>query len=397
MNVKPPLEGITVIDVSRVLAGPYAAMMLGDLGADVIKVERPDGGDQTRAWGPPHLGDESAYYLSINRNKRSLTLNLKSEQGREIIKQLVKKGDVLIENFRPGGMESFGLGYEDLKQLNPRLIYCSITGYGQTGPWKHRPAYDIILQGEGGLMSITGEEKGEPVRIGVALVDIITSLYTAISVTTALLARERDGQGQKLDLAMYDCEVSTLTYMAFYYFATGLSPRGMGSKHPTIVPYQAFETQDNYLVVGVGSQEIWGRFCKAINQPQLRDDPRFVDNPRRVKYREELEGILDPLFKEKTTQEWMECFTENDIPVTGVNDMEKIFKSEQLAFREMLQSIDHPSIGALKQIGIPMKFERTPGRIHRHPPLLGEHNREILQDLGYSPTEIEEMKNKSII
>lgn len=396
-EAQPPLKGITVIDVSRVLAGPFASMMLGDLGADIIKVERPHGGDQTRAWGPPNIGGESAYYLSINRNKRSITLNLKTQEGKEILKNLVEKSDVLIENFRPGSMDSFGLGFDSLIEINPGLIYCSITGYGQTGPWKNRPAYDIILQGEGGLMSITGTEDGAPVRIGVALVDMITALYTVQAIMAALLAKGKDGRGQRLDLSMFDCEVSTLTYMAANYFVTGDSPQRIGSKHPTIVPYQTFKTKDDYLVLGVGSQEIWKRFCEALKLEEILDDTRFKDNPSRVKNREALEDILSPIFQEKMTQEWVELLADNHVPVTGINNMETVFNSEQVAVREMLQTITHPTAGELKMIGIPLKFQHTPGSIERHPPLLGEHTDEILQQLGHNIQEIQQLREMNVV
>lgn len=395
--MKSPLKDVKILDASRVLAGPYASMMLGDLGADVVKVERPDGGDQTREWGPPKVGDQSAYYLSTNRNKRSITINLKTEEGREVFRKLAEDSDVIIENFRTGGMEKFGLGYEDLKKLNPSIIYCSITGYGETGPWKNRPAYDIILQAEGGFMSITGEEDGPPVRIGVALVDIITALYATQSILAALHERGDDEEGQKIDVSMFDCEISTLTYMANYYFATGQAPKRNGSKHPTIAPYQAFETKDDYVIIGAGSQAIWNRFCEAIERDDLKDDPRFEDNSKRVENREELESILIPLFKKKTTAEWVSEMKAKDVPATSVNDMEEVFDTNQVEARNMLRSVNHPTIGELQSIGIPIKLGKTPGSIRKHPPLLGEHNEEVLQELGYGESQIDELRRAGAI
>lgn len=395
--MKQPLSDVKILDASRVLAGPYASMTLGDLGADVVKVERPDGGDQTRDWGPPNIGDQSAYYLSTNRNKRSITINLKTDEGREIFRKLAEDSDVLIENFRTGGMEKFGVGYEDLKKVNPSIIYCSITGYGESGPWKNRPAYDIILQAEGGFMSITGEEDGPPIRIGVALVDIITALYATQSILAALHERGDGEEGQKIDVSMFDCEISTLTYMANYYFATGQSPERNGSKHPTIAPYQAFETKDDYIIVGAGSQGIWNRFCEAIEREDLKDDPRFKDNSKRVENREELEDILVPIFKKKTTAEWVSVLEAKDVPATSVNDMEEVFDTNQVEARDMLKSIDHPTIGKLQSIGIPIKLGKTPGSIRKHPPRMGEHNEEVLQELGYQESEIAELRRAGAI
>lgn len=395
--MEAPLEGLRVLDASRVLAGPYAAMMLGDLGADVTKVEHPQGGDQTRVWGPPYIDDQSAYYLSINRNKRSITLNLKSEKGKEIFRKLAEQSDVLVENFRPGGMEKLGLGYDELKKINPGLIQCSVTGYGHTGPWKDRPAYDIVLQAEGGLMSITGEKDCPPVRIGVALIDIITALYATQGILAALRTREREGVGQRIDVAMLDCEVASLTYMAGYYFATGEVPERIGSRHPTIVPYQAYETKDSYIVVGGGSPDIWQSFCKAIDKEELANDPKFRDNPNRVRNREKLEIILKPIFKAKTTKEWVKIMDAYDVPATPVNDLAQVFALSHVKERNMSTTIEHPPVGELKILGIPVKFEKTPGKVKRHPPLLGEHTEEILGEIGYSKDAIEDLYREGVI
>ena len=271
-----------VLDASRVLAGPFAGMMLGDLGHDVIKVERPGDGDQTRAWGPPWQDGQSAYYLSVNRNKRSLTLNLKSPEGQEIFRRLAAASDVVLENFRAGELDALGLGYDALSRLNPRLVFCSITGYGQTGPWKDRPAYDLALQAESGWMSITGEAGAPPVRVGVAVIDLLTAHYATQAVLSALLEREQTGRGRRIDVSMLDCATASLSYMAQNVLATGRSPERMGSRHPSIVPYQAFATRDGYVVVAAGSQAIWQRLCSAIERPDLASDTRFSDNSKRV-------------------------------------------------------------------------------------------------------------------
>ena len=395
---EPPLAGVRVLDASRVLAGPYAAMMLGDLGADVIKLEHPDGGDQTRAWGPPFVQGESAYYLSINRNKRSLALNIKTPEGREIFRRLVERSDVVIENFRPGALERLGLHYEALSRENPRLIWCSITGYGRQSPWAERPAYDIALQAESGWMSITGEEGGEPVRIGVAIVDLFTAHYAVQAVLAALWARERTGRGQRIDMAMLDCGVASLTYMAQYYWATGEPPRRLGSRHPTIVPYQAFPTLDGkYLVVAVGSQAIWERFCRAVGHPEWADDPRFADNAARVQNRTELEGLLVEVFRQKPLKEWLAILKEHDVPATPVNDLAAIWELPPLRARGIVQNLQHPTMGEVPTLGSPLHLERTPPSLRCHPPRLGEHTREILQELGYSEGQTEELRRRGIV
>jgi crotonobetainyl-CoA:carnitine CoA-transferase CaiB-like acyl-CoA transferase len=395
-----PLDGVTVVDASRVLAAPFCSMQLGDLGADVIKIERPDTGDQTRGWHPPTYGDseESAYYLSINRNKRSMTLDLSTEQGREIFRELAREADVVVENFRVGKMDEWNIGYEALKRENPELVYAHLTGYGEWGPDADRPAYDIAMQAEGGMMSITGEEGGPPVRVGVAIADIGAGMYMTQAILAALLNRELgDGGGQKIDVSLYDGQVAWMTYMASYYFATGEPPGRMGSKHPTIAPYQAFETADDYVVVAVSSENIWPRFCRAIDRPELIEDSRFETNTDRVSNRDELDALLNEEMRKYETDEIVERLEAHGVPASPVEDMADVFDDEQVHARNMLQEVEHPTIGSVKMPGSPMHFSHTPATIRRHPPLLGEQTEEILGELGYSEGEIERLDEEEIV
>lgn len=395
-----PLEGITVLDASRVLSGPFCTMQLGDLGADVIKIERPDGGDQTRGWKPPAYGDseQSAYYLSINRNKRSVTLNLTSEEGREIFRELAADADVVIENFRVGKMEEWGLGYEDLREENPDLVYCHITGYGETGPYRDRPAYDLIMQAEGGMMSITGEDGEPPVRVGVAIADIAAGMYATQAILARLFRREfADSGGDKIDISLFDSIVAWQTYMASYYFATGEPPGRMGSRHPTIAPYQAFPTTDSYVVVACASEHIWPRFCRALDRPELIDDERFETNEVRVRNREELDAVLNAEFEEYTTETILDRLQEHDVPARQVNDMEDVFAHPQIEARNMVRQMSHPDIENLELPGTPMQFEAAETAFEKHPPTLGEHTSAVLRELGYDDASIERLRTNDII
>lgn len=395
-----PLEGLTVLDASQVLVGPFCTMQLGDLGADVIKVERPGVGDQTRDWHPPTYGDgeEAAYYLSVNRNKRSMTLNLASKEGRAVFRDLASEADVLVENFRVGKMDEWGLGYQDLREANPGLVYCSLSGYGEWGPYQDRPAYDIIMQAEGGMMSITGEEDGAPVRVGVAIADIGAGMYATQAILTALLHRELGGgAGQKVDVSLLDGQVAWMTYMASYYFATGESPGRMGSKHPTIAPYQAFPTADDYVVVAVPSPNLWPKFCEAIDRPDLVDDERFADNASRVENRDELDPILESEFETYATASVVSLLEDHGVPASAVEDMADVFENPQVRARGMHQSVKHPTAGTVEMPGNPMHFSQTPTAIDRHPPLLGEHTGEVLREFGYAESDIERLADGDII
>lgn len=391
-----PLDDLLVVDLTRALAGPFCTLMLSDLGARVIKVETPDGGDDTRGWGPPFVNGESAYFLGVNRNKESLTLNLKDDRGRQILLRLLERADVLVENFRPGTMDRFDLGYSTLHEMYPRLIYASISGFGQNGPFRERTAYDLILQGIGGLMGITGEEGGPPVKVGVAIADICAGMYAAFGILAALRVRERTGRGQLVDAALLDGQVSWLTYAAGIYFTTGESPGRRGSAHPTIVPYQAFPTADGYLNVGVGNEAIWRRFCDVVG-PELVDNPRFVTNRDRVAHRQELVQRLEVVFSSRTTSEWMERLDAVGVPNGPILTVAEVFDHPQVRYRQMIAEVDHPTAGRIKQTGLPVKLSETPGRMRFPPPTLGQHTDAILRELGFADAQIEALRREKVI
>ena len=392
------LEGIRVLDLTRALAGPFCTLMLGDNGADVIKIEIPGTGDDTRHWGPPFIQEESAYFLSINRNKRSLTLNLRDPQAKEVFLKLAKDADVVVENFTPGVMERFGLGYDDVKAANPNIIYCSISGFGQAGPYSGRSAYDQIMQGMGGLMSITGEPDGEPQKVGIAVTDIGAGMWSAFAIMAAIHHRHEHGEGQYIDVSMLDAQVAWLTYQAATYFANGEPPKRLGAAHPTLVPYQAFPCQDGKLLnLAVGSERIWERFCEAIEREDLKNNPEFATNADRVRNRGTLVPMLQEVFNKRPVLEWVDSLNAASVPAGPINDLADVFSDPQVLSREMYQEIPHPTLGTIKQTGLPIKFSRTPGGLDRHPPLLGEHNSEILGELGFSEEEIAAMLEKSVI
>ncbi len=393
------MAGVRVLDLSRVLAGPFATMTLGDLGAEIIKVEMPGTGDDTRQWGPPFVEGESAYFLSINRNKKSITLNLKNEKAREIAKKLAETSDIAIENFTPGTAKKLGLDYETLKAINPKIVYCSISGFGQSGPYRDWPSYDIAMQGMGGFMSITGEPDRPPVRIGVAVSDIISGMYATIAILAALRARDQTGKGQWIDISLLDSTVSVMTYMAGNYFATGRNPRPAGSSHPTIVPYQAFKCMDDsYLIVAVGNDRHWELMCKAIQAEHLLNDSRFAHNADRVKHRDELVPQLEKIYSKKPRQDWFKILTEAGVPCGPVYTMSEIFTDPQVLHRGMLLEMSHVKTGKVRLIGNPIKFSETKVQIRTPPPLLGENTEEVLKKLlNYSDSEITKLREEGAI
>lgn len=378
-----------MLDLSRVLAGPFCTMMLGDAGAEVIKVE-PPGGDETRGWGPPYLGGESAYYLTCNRNKRSIVLDLRRPEGRRVLLDLVRRSDVLIENFKVGTMERWGLGYEDvLRRENPRLVYCSISGFGRTGPYASLPGYDFVIQAMGGLMSITGEPGGDPTKVGVAVADLTTGMMAAFGIAAALLCRERTGEGQRVDLSLLETQVAWLANVASNYLVSGRVPGRMGNAHPNIVPYQVLRARDRQMVVAVGNDQQFRRLCARLGLPHLADDPRFRTNADRVVHRDELIPLLEQALAARDADEWVRLLWQDGVPCGPINTLDRVFADPQVLARQMLVLVPHPTLGEVPQVGMPIKFGGTPGSIRRHPPLLGEHTREILAELGYSDAEID--------
>jgi formyl-CoA transferase/CoA:oxalate CoA-transferase len=374
-------------------------MILGDLGAEIIKIEIPKIGDDTRQWGPPFVKGESAYFLSVNRNKKSVTLDLSKEKGKEILYALAEKSDILLENFRPGVTQKLEVDYPKLAKKNPRLIYCSITSYGHSGEYRDRLAYDLVLQAMGGLMGITGEPGRPPVRIGVALSDIGAGMYASIAILAALAARAHTGKGQWIDISLLDGTVSWMTYMASNYFATGKNPERMGSAHPTIVPYQCFETLDHeFIALAIGNDKLFRNLCRAIQREKLADDTRFSTNPSRVKNREQLVPMLEQLFKQRTRDEWLKTLTKAEVPAGPVYSLQELFSDPQVLHRNMLTRIKHSAAGEISQIGIPMKFSDTNPDIRSAPPLLGEHVNEVLGKLlGYDEKRIAELKNEGVV
>ena len=410
--MKKVLEDIKVLDLSRILAGPYASMILGDFGARIIKVERPEKGDDTRQWGPPFTENgESAYFFCANRNKESITLNLKSEEGRQILRKLASQADVLVENFKVGTMKRLGLDYESLRQENPGLIYCSITGYGQTGPYRDRPGYDIMIEAQGGIMSITGPPdhpsdhpsdqisgSGEPFKVGVAIVDITSGLYAVISILAALRHREETGQGQSIDIALFDTQLSWLANVASSYLVSGQKPPRVGNAHASIVPYQTMPTSDGWLMLAVGNDRQYAALCQVIEHPEWATDPRFATNPARVEHREHLVPLLEARFRTKSATQWSALLLEAGVPCSPVNDIPTALADPQAIARNMVQQVEHPQTGTISLLGPAPKLSLTPPQIAGPPPVLGEHTDVVLNELlGYTETEIAQLRAAHVL
>jgi crotonobetainyl-CoA:carnitine CoA-transferase CaiB-like acyl-CoA transferase len=393
-----PLEGITVLDLSRVLSGPYCTMQLADMGARVIKIERPGLGDDTRAWGPPFVNGESAYFLSINRNKESLTLNFKHPEGRRLLDELIARADILVENFRPGTLDALDLGYEALRAKHPRLIYTSISGFGHSGPLRERAGYDAVLQGEAGIMSLTGPPDAAGYKVGVAIADLAAGLFAAQGTLLALYARERTGRGQHVDIAMLDSVAALLTYQAGIYFVTGESPKRHGNAHPTVAPYETFQAADGEVVLAAGNDELWRRFCRVAGLDAYAGDPRFATNRDRVRNYGTLRPIVADAFSKRTRAEWLAVLNDAGIPAGPVRNLQEVLTDEQLLTREMVHVLQHSSAGPVQVLGVPVKLSATPGAVRRAPPALGEHTEEILTgDLGLAASQITEMRAAGVI
>jgi CoA:oxalate CoA-transferase len=393
-----PLSGIRVLDLTRVLAGPYCTMTLSDLGAEVIKVEIPLTGDDSRAFGP-FINSRSLYFLSINRAKKSVSLNLKSDKGKEILKELVKRCDVIVENYRPGTMEKLGLGYETLKEINPRLIYAASTGFGHTGPDSRRPAYDILAQARGGIMSITGYEDCPPTRVGMSLGDITASLFTAIGINAALYHREKTGLGQKIDVSMLDSQVAILENALVRYQSEGVSPLPLGNRHPTISPFQAYHASDIWFVIAVGNDNLWTSFCNALGKPELLEDLSFSTNRLRTENIGPLNSILEPEFASKTAAEWLKIMEKAGIPCAPINDIEAVMNDPQILFRNMIVEVEDKLAGTIKIAGNPIKMTTVPESPTRDKvPEIGEHNQEIYSDLlGFTASELTALQADGVI
>lgn len=390
-----PLDGITVLDLTRVLSGPYCTMMLGDMGARVIKVEQPGKGDDTRGWGPPFLDGESAYFLSINRNKESITLDFKQPEGRRVLTELIARADVLVENFRPGTLKKLGFDYATLAAAHPRLIYCSISGFGQTGPRQKEAGYDAVMQAEGGLMSITGNADGPPFRLGVAIADIVTGMFAAQGITAALLARQRTGRGQEVDIAMLDSVVALLTYQAGIYFATDAVPPRLGNRHPTIAPYETFRAADGDFVLAVGNDDQWRRFCEVA---AIAADERFATNRQRVSNYPALKSLLDERLAHEPRSHWIAALTKAGVPCGSVRNLQELFADPQVTARAMMAELEHAKLGVVRQTGTPLKLSETPAGLRTAPPLLGAHTDAILtRDLGLTPDAVAALRAQGVV
>ena len=391
------LEGVAVLDLTRVLAGPYCSMMLGDMGADIIKVEPPGIGDESRHFGPPFINGESTYFLSLNRNKRGITLNLKSEEGCEVVRRLIARSDVLLENFRPGVLDRLGFSYEVVRAIRPDIVYCSISGFGLTGPMASRAAYDQILQGEGGIMSLTGPADGVPHKVGVPIADLTAGMLASYAVVSALFHRQRTGEGQRLDTSLLDGQISLLTFQAGSYFATGRTPRRMGNRHPSIAPYETFPTADGFINIAVGNDALWAKFCRTLGLEAYEQDPRFRTNADRVLNRTELIPLIEERFRNESTAALQELLDRGGIPCGVIATLDQVFDSPQVQHLGLRKRVQHPKAGEINLTVPPYRMDRTQPIIRRAPPMLGEHTDEVLASLGYSGEQIAVMHESGAV
>ncbi len=401
--MKGALSHIRVLDLSRILAGPWAGQMLADFGADVIKVERPGAGDDTRGWGPPFVKDQegkptdAAYFHSANRGKKSIAIDMTSPEGQALIRRLAENVDVVLENYKVGGLKKYGLDYASLKAVNPKLIYCSVTGFGQDGPYSSRAGYDFMIQAMGGLMSVTGEPDGQPMKVGVALADVMTGLYAANAVQAALLHRNQTGIGQHIDLALLDVQVATLANQAMNYLVGGTPPGRLGNAHPNIVPYEAFATADGHIIVAVGNDGQFARFCELAGAPELAVNPAFATNALRVGSREDLVPLVAALMLEHDSQWWLENLSAHGVPCGPINTLDQVFANEQVQHRNMQLELPHPQAGSVPAVANPVKFSETPIEYNAAPPMLGQHTEQVLAELGLSEREISQLKAQQVV
>ncbi len=393
----PPLAGRKVLDLSRVLAGPWCTMILADLGAEVVKVENPQGGDDTRHWGPPYVGGEAAYYLCANRNKRSIAVDFSRPEGQEIVRRLAVRADVLVENYKLGGLDRYGLDYPSVSALNPAIVYCSISGYGRASPIADRPGYDYVIQAEGGLMAVTGPAEGEPMKVGVAVADLSTGMAAAQAILAALIARDRDGIGQHIDMALYDCQLSMMANVGAGYLASGAEPRRYGNGHPTVVPYQVFETADGRIVIAVGNDRQFAAFAKLLGRPDLAADPRFAGNPGRIRNRDALLAMVEPLVRARAGADWLAALRAAGVPCGEVRSVGAAMSAPETLARGMIRTVPHPTAGEVALVASPLKLSGTPVAEPVAPPLLGEHSGPVLAELGYQAEEIGVLRETGVV